>query len=61
MTRVKNTFIYENKTNYKIIFNINFGGIIMTTTKTGTGYVITADGIRMSYDEYMDMIMSERN
>ena len=32
----------------------------MTTTKTGTGYVITADGIRMSYEEYKEMIMSER-
>ena len=34
----------------------------MTTTKTGTEtrYVITADGLRMSYEEYMEMIMNER-
>ena len=28
--------------------------------KVETGYVITQDGIRMSYTEYMDMIKSER-
>lgn len=33
----------------------------MNTTKTGTRYVITADGLRMSYEEYIDMIQSERN
>lgn len=34
----------------------------MNTTKTGTGtrYVITADGLRMSYEEYIEMIRSER-
>ena len=31
------------------------------TTKVNTGYVITKDGIRMSYQEYMDMIRSERD
>lgn len=35
----------------------------METTKTGTGtkYVITADGIRMRYEEWIEMIRSERN
>ena len=28
--------------------------------KVDTRYVITKDGIRMRYDEYMDMIRSER-
>jgi hypothetical protein len=28
--------------------------------KVNTGYVITQDGIRMSYEEYIDMIQSER-
>ena len=31
------------------------------TTKVDTRYVITNDGIRMSYKEYLDMIMSEKN
>lgn len=30
------------------------------TVKVDTRYVITNDGIRMSYKEYMDMIRSER-
>lgn len=30
------------------------------TVKVDTRYVITSDGIRMSYKEYMDMIRSER-
>jgi len=30
------------------------------TVKVGTGYVITKDGIRMSYEEYIDMIRSEQ-
>lgn len=29
--------------------------------KVDTRYVVTKDGIRMRYDEYMDMIRSERN
>ena len=33
----------------------------MNTTKVDTRYVITKDGIRMSYNEYMDMIRSEQN
>ena len=33
----------------------------MNTTKVETSWVITKDGIRMSYKEYMDMIDSERN
>ena len=33
----------------------------MTTTKVDTRWVITKDGIRMSYKEYMDMIRSERD
>jgi hypothetical protein len=33
----------------------------MTTTKVDTRWVITKDGIRMSYNEYMDMIRSERD
>ncbi len=33
----------------------------VNTTKVDTRYVITSDGIRMSYSEYMDMIQSERN
>ena len=28
--------------------------------KSDTGYVITKDGIRMSYAEYIDMVRSER-
>lgn len=36
-----------------------------TTTKTGTSvstrYVITGDGIRMSYEEYIEMRRSEMN
>ena len=32
-----------------------------TTTNTESRYVITADGIRMSYEEYREMIESERN
>lgn len=34
-----------------------------TTTKTGTStrYVITGDGIRMSYEEYIEMRKSELN
>lgn len=31
-----------------------------TKTETGTRYVITADGLRMSYEEWLDMIKSER-
>lgn len=31
------------------------------TVEVETAYVITNDGIRMSYDEYIDMIISERN
>lgn len=31
------------------------------TVKADTSYVITKDGIRMSYKEYMDMIRSEQN
>lgn len=33
-----------------------------TTTNTGTEmrYVITADGIRMSYSEWIEMVKSER-
>jgi hypothetical protein len=37
---------------------------MQTTTnnvKTETRWVITKDGIRMSYKEYMEMIKSERN
>lgn len=32
-----------------------------TKTETETRYVITADGLRMSYEEYYEMVMSERN
>jgi hypothetical protein len=31
------------------------------TVQVDNRYVITRDGIRMSYREYMDMIKSERN
>lgn len=31
------------------------------TTKVDTRWVITKDGIRMSYNEYMDMIRNERD
>lgn len=31
------------------------------TVQVDTRYVITRDGIRMSYQEYMDMIRSEQN
>ena len=32
-----------------------------TNTNTESRYVITADGLRMSYEEYREMIESERN
>lgn len=32
-----------------------------TKTVVNERYVITSDGIRMSYKEYMDMIRSERS
>ena len=32
-----------------------------TTTNTESRYVITADGIRMSYKEWREMVESERN
>ena len=32
-----------------------------TTIKTETRWVITQDGIRMSYEEYIDMIRNERD
>ena len=32
-----------------------------STTKVDTSYVITKDGIRMSYKEYIEMVQSERN
>jgi hypothetical protein len=32
-----------------------------TTTNTDTRYVITADGIRMSYQEWLEMRKSEMN
>lgn len=31
------------------------------TVKVDTSYVITKDGIRMSYEEYIDMVKSERD
>lgn len=34
---------------------------IKNTVKSETRYVITKDGIRMSYDEYIEMIKSERD
>ena len=30
-------------------------------TKKETRYVVTSDGIRMSYEEYLDMIRAERD
>lgn len=33
----------------------------MNNVKTETRWVITKDGIRMSYEEYIDMVRSERN
>lgn len=52
------------KLNYKNI-NILFGGIAMQktkkTVKEDTKYVITKDGIRMTYAEYIEMVQSERN
>ena len=32
-----------------------------TTTETETRWVITKDGIRMTYAEYIEMIKSERD
>jgi hypothetical protein len=32
-----------------------------TNTNIGTRYVITGDGIRMSYEEYIEMRRSELN
>ena len=42
-------FIMENKTN------------VEKTTVVRKRYVITSDGMRMSYEEYIDMINSEKN
>ena len=42
-------FIMENKTN------------VAKTTVVRKRYVITSDGMRMSYEEYIDMINSEKN
>lgn len=39
----------ENKTN------------VAKTTAVRKRYVITSDGMRMSYEEYIDMIKSERD
>lgn len=39
----------ENKTN------------VAKTTVARKRYVITSDGMRMSYEEYIDMIKSERD
>lgn len=36
----------------------------MTNTNTNVkteAYVITKDGLRMSYEEYIEMVMAERN
>ena len=33
----------------------------MNTTKVDTRYVITRDGVRMSYAEYIEMVKSEQN
>ncbi len=32
-----------------------------TTTKTETAYIVTADGLRMSYQEWLEMKKAERN
>ena len=42
-------FIMENKTN------------VEKTTVVRKRYVITSDGMRMSYEEYIDMINSDKN
>ena len=39
----------ENKTN------------VAKTTVVRNRYVVTSDGMRMSYEEYIDMINSEKN
>lgn len=39
----------ENKTN------------VVKTTVVRKRYVITSDGMRMSYEEYIDMVKSERD
>lgn len=31
------------------------------TTKKETRYVVTNDGLRMTYEEYIEMIRAERN
>ena len=59
---MKNVFIYEEEQN-KLYTYLLYGGIAMQTNNTvqvDTRYVITRDGIRMSYKEYMDMIRSEQ-
>ena len=38
--------------------------LIMTTTNTNVrtnSYVITKDGLRVSYEEYIEMVMAERD
>ena len=41
------------------------GGIIMinntTNVRTEECYVITKDGLRVSYEEYLELVRSERN
>lgn len=62
---MKNTFIYEEYINKNYNTNLLYGGIIMQNikeyVKVETRYVITKDGIRMTYEEYIEMIKSERD
>ena len=41
------------------------GGIVMTNNTTNVRtedyYVITKDGLRVSYEEYLELVRSERN
>ena len=41
------------------------GGIVMTNNTTSVRteecYVITKDGLRVSYEEYLELVRSERN
>ena len=32
-----------------------------TSVRTEEGYVITKDGLRVSYEEYLELVSSERN
>ena len=56
---------YEKNRNETLLNFYIFGGVTMETKTTvneivKNEYVITKDGLRVSYEEYIDMIKSEQ-